>query len=189
MIASPLLGALLGVLSKENGALIYPYLLVIEFTLLANTPLSVRMRQLRRWGLLIPLALGSIAFTLYLPSALTGYEIKPFSLLQRILTEPQALLTYLLHIGLPLPGNFGIYHDDFRIYQGVADLLWAISGILLIFAALAAAVICRPVVFRRARAGIHVSALGNLFRASQLLTLVWARFRVHRTGLELPLCL
>lgn len=143
MIASPLLGALLGILSKENGALIYPYLLVIEFTLLANTELSMRMRQLRRWSLLIPLALGTIAFILYLPSTMSGYEIKPFNLLQRILTEPQVLLNYVLHIGLPLPGNFGIYHDDFRVYQGSVDLLWAGSGILLVFAALTAAVIYR----------------------------------------------
>jgi len=143
MIASPLLAAVLGVLCKENGALIYPYLLVIEFTLLANTKLGKRMREIRRWGLLLPLTLGLIAFALYLPTALQGYDIKPFNLLQRVLTEPQALLHYLGVIGLPQPGSFGIYHDDFRLFQTAADLLWALGGLSFIFTALVVAVCYR----------------------------------------------
>lgn len=143
MLAGVGLCGLLALLSKESGVLILVYLAVLEWTLLESESDSDALRYARRLLVMIPLIVLLVAFAAYLPSALDGYALKPFSLAERILSQPAVLLTYLGSAALLLPGYFGLFHDDFPLATGLLQPLWTLPALLLVLALLALAVMNR----------------------------------------------
>ncbi len=139
MVCAPVVFAIIGVLCKENGVLLYLYLLALEVTLLNQVVNPKRMLRARALAVFIPLALGALGFLFYLPDALSGYAQKPFSIGERTLTQFPVLVTYLRNILFPLPQGFGLFHDSFPIYSSpFAAPVWASA--LLILLSLSAAV-------------------------------------------------
>ncbi len=124
--------AMLAVLSKENGVLIYLYVLVLEYTLLANSERSKLLHRFRQGLLFVTVVLGVMGLILTMPDILEGYDLKPFSFSERVLTQFPVLATYLASIALLLPNYFGVFHDDFAIAQGFSLLLTAASILGLI---------------------------------------------------------
>ena len=110
---------ILAVLSKENGALIVAYALVIESTCYHfSTPRALQDRLIEGFfwlGVALPLAL----FTAYLAThpywLANGYAGRAFTLYERLLTEPRVLCGYLLWIFVPLPRWMGMFHDDIAL--------------------------------------------------------------------------
>lgn len=139
MIAAPLLFSLLGLLSKENGVLLYLYLWVLEFTVLNRSHHSAGLDRARRLAIFFPLTLGLLAFVIYLPGALETYAQKPFSMWERSLSQFPVLLSYLSVILLPYPDRFGLFHDSFPVYSSLAAVVPAIS-VLTVLCLLAAAI-------------------------------------------------
>lgn len=137
MLGAPLLGALLGLLSKENGVLIYAYLAVVELFLQQNSRQDVGVKKMAVWGVFGPLALGGVAFLIYVPSTFGGYAQRAFSLGERLLTEGPVLLNYLGSMLLPRQGAYGIFHDDFPIYSSLLNPVVLVS-LLVLFGAVAA---------------------------------------------------
>ena len=129
-------GGLLASLSKESGVLILAYLAILEFTLLPRPLPGSILHRARQLILLLLLALGLVAFCLYLPTLLPLYELKPFTLTQRTLTQFPVLLAYLGSLALLRPGSFGLFHDDFPLVQGLAASPWVIPCILAVIALL-----------------------------------------------------
>lgn len=121
MLGAPLLGAVFGLLSKENGVLIYAYLAVVELFLQQNQQLDSRAKKIATWSVFAPLAIGVTAFLIYLPSTFEGYALRAFSLGERTLTEGPVLLSYLGSMLLPRQVAYGIFHDDFPIYSSLLD--------------------------------------------------------------------
>ena len=126
----------LAILAKENGILLLLYIIVIEKTLYASRGTGLKN------GLLLVLALPLFALLVYLLSdfdgLLTSYDNRPFTLPERLLTQPLVLLVYLKNILLPVYGAFGLYHDDFPVSTGLLAppyTLPAIAGLLLLFLA------------------------------------------------------
>lgn len=114
---------LLAVLSKENGALITAYALVIEvccYQFFAGTILENRILKGFLW---LTVALPLILFAAFLiahPQWLAnGYAGRDFTLYQRVLSEARILCDYLLWIFLPLPRWMGVYHDDIVTSTGL----------------------------------------------------------------------
>lgn len=140
MIAGVIGGALLGTLTKETGVLLLAYLAVLEFTLFAAAPPPAALPRLRRWLIFAPVAVGFLAFCAYVPTLLDLYQQKPFSLLQRTLTQFPVLLAYLVSIALLLPTNFGLFHDDFPLVENLADDPWVLPFLLVVLLLLAMAV-------------------------------------------------
>lgn len=115
--------ALLSVLSKENGVLIYLYVIVLEFTLFANEEPPIWLQRFRR-GLLPAVLLVAVAGAIFvMPSLLEGYALKPFSFSERVLTQFPVLVTYMASSALLLPNYYGIFHDDFATAQGLTLVL------------------------------------------------------------------
>ena len=132
MLGAPLLGAVFGLLSKENGVLIYAYLAVVELFLQQNQQLDSRVQKMATRGVFAPLAIGVTAFLLYLPSTFEGYALRAFSLGERLLTEGPVLLSYLSSMMLPRQGAYGIFHDDFPIYSSLLDPMVLVSLLVLL---------------------------------------------------------
>ena len=109
------LGGILATLSKENGVLLVLYIIVIELTLLRSLP---KPRYWRIWtGIFLysPLILLSLYFATHVDSQLRVYDIRDFTMGERLLTQARILIDYLAKISLLRPHGFSLYHDDFTI--------------------------------------------------------------------------
>ena len=102
----------LAVLSKENGALIFCFALVLEYTFA-----YYRQEKPLPFVLLvavIPIILGIIYFIISLPS-FTNTSAREFSIVERLLTESRILWDYIFKIVIPIKGNMGLVYDDIVI--------------------------------------------------------------------------
>jgi len=110
----PLLGLpLLAVLSKENGALIPVYLLLLELTIFRfRGEDSTRRRLFGYFGLVVVVG-GAVAAFLVVPDALEGrsYIGRPFDLAERLLTETRMVTMYVGQILLPRLSEMPFYYD------------------------------------------------------------------------------
>ena len=126
---------ILAILSKESGILLLLYIIVIEKTLFSN---SAGLKN----GFLLALSLPLLGLLVYLMAdfdrIMTSYHFRPFTLLERLLTEPSVLLVYLKNIILPVYGNYGLFHDDFPVSAGLLAppyTLVSIAALILFFLA------------------------------------------------------
>lgn len=123
-------GALAGlaVLSKENGAL-FPLLFAV--TLLCATPTlraqwwqAQPTRRFLWLTIAAPLALGAIALVALMPRILASYEIRDFTLVERLLTQPVVLAHYLYSILSADITAMGLFLDDFAIRRSGDPVAW-----------------------------------------------------------------
>jgi hypothetical protein len=113
--------AALGFLAKENTVLLPLLLLASEMTLLRTVATGQRKVFLRTiWGLFIVLPLlAGLLYLLTHHTALLVYEGRPFSLEERLLTQPRVLWIYLKWLFVPDISAFGLFHDDVAISTGL----------------------------------------------------------------------
>lgn len=142
MTAAILVFTPLAVLSKENGALLPVFVLLVEavaFRFAAPAP-EAKRRLLRLLGLTcaLPVALGLLYGLMRLDSLLGGYAIRSFGLGERLLTQAHVLPFYLRLILLPRLSAMNLYHDDFPITR---ELDAGTAGIVLAFLVVIAAAV------------------------------------------------
>lgn len=129
---------LLAVFSKENGAMIFAYALVVEWICYRfAAPQTAHQRALKGF-FVVTLALPIILFLAYIAMhpqwLLAGYQGRDFTLQQRLLSESRVLCTYLLWILIPLPSWMGIFHDDIVTSTGLFSPLTTAVAILFLLA-------------------------------------------------------
>lgn len=131
--------ALLAVLSKESGALIPVYLLIIELCCFQVGEQDARVRRrmavFRATFIVIPIALGLIGLALKFDE-FADYSMRTFTLSERLLTQIHVLFFYIRLILMPRIGSMSLFHDDFPlttqldVLTGV--LLLLLAGVLLL---------------------------------------------------------
>lgn len=127
---------LLAVLSKENGVLIYLYILALEYTLFADNEPPKFLLRFRQSLLGATVLIAVLGLIFVMPSTLEGYELKPFSFSERLFTQFPVLVTYVASIALLLPNYYGVFHDDFATAQGLTLILSFVFIVSLIVTAL-----------------------------------------------------
>lgn len=141
LLSFPLAG--IGFLAKENAALYPLFIAVLEFTLLRHTGFANRDQQRRHrlmLGILVlaPLLLGTVYVLMH--PGLFNASGRPFTLEQRLLTEPRILWIYLQQFLIPNIQTMGLFHDDLRIstslWQPATTGLSILAWILVVGAAL-----------------------------------------------------
>lgn len=106
---------LLAVGSKENAAILPVVLILVEMIFFRD--LSVLKNRRVFLGLavgtgILVFLMGSLIFMKGNPFFfLKGYAARPFSLTERIMTEPRIIVYYLSQIFYPLPNRLSIQHD------------------------------------------------------------------------------
>lgn len=113
----------LSCLSKETGALFPLFVLAWEL-ILRRQALGRFDRFARVFAVLATLTFAAGALYAILPAGKwlwTGYDFRPFTLAERLLTEGRALWLYLGLILLPRLEAFGLYHDDIALSSGLFD--------------------------------------------------------------------
>ncbi len=119
MTASLVVGGMLSILAKENGALLPLYALAFEVTLAPRAC----ARYSRFWLVwrLVFLWLPLCALTWYLATRLPYSDgtirFRQFSGADRLLTEAHILWEYLRQAFLPQPQALGPYHDAHAVYR------------------------------------------------------------------------
>ncbi|MEH6580431.1 MAG: hypothetical protein V7754_00750 [Halioglobus sp.] len=109
-------------LSKENGALLPWLLLVVETALFRGQWWGVRRPSLVKLGwlaLLLPILLIGLIF-LFRPELFTaGYQLRDFSLVERLMTQCRVLWLYLGWLVIPDISAMGFQHDDIALSRGL----------------------------------------------------------------------
>ena len=127
---------LLGLLSKENAALLPLYLLLMEFTLFRSEFPLVLLDKLdhRRKMFLLAcvLALVVIVIAYAISYSLPGYANRTFSFTERVLSQPRILLFYLSLIFFPRTDKFGIFHDDIALSTGILNPWTTLPSLLFV---------------------------------------------------------
>ncbi len=131
----------LAALSKEIGALLPLLVFLVEFFILGfrdydDTP----AKKLWLFYLLLLVIPGILGLWWMLPGAFpAGYVKRPFTLIERVLTEGRVVIFYLGLVVAPRLSAMGLYHDDFSISTSLLSPPTTLLSFLLIAALLAAA--------------------------------------------------
>lgn len=124
----------LAALSKENALLLPVWLFLVEWLLLSFPARSERGR--RRLVMIYGLVLGGGAVIAvgYLAAhpqwILSGYELRSFTLGERLLTEARALWFYIGLLLFPSLSRLGIFHDDFPLSHDWLDPATSLFSVL-----------------------------------------------------------
>jgi len=110
---------LLACLCKENGVLVFLYILVLEISLFR---FQIRENQTKLqlyilWAIccFIPLTLGCIVFFHLYDGMMINYNTRNFDLYQRLMTEPGIIMMYIKMILLPNPNDMQFYYDAYPV--------------------------------------------------------------------------
>jgi hypothetical protein len=131
----------LAVFSKESGALLPLYMLVLELTLFRfrDKQGKPEIPVISFFAIAVAVPAGLVLlFLISNPNFITGgYAYRNFNLEERILTEGRVLVFYLKSILIPSVSELGLFHDDIAISHGLFDppatlySLMALGGMLL----------------------------------------------------------
>jgi hypothetical protein len=124
IMAGLLLFGGMSVFSKETGALLPLYMLVLEITLFRFLGNTGRPDKTIITFFVLVVALPGLMFLLYIwinPLDLVNYDGRNFTLTERLLTEARVLVFYLRMIIMPSIRDLGLYHDDIAISHGLLD--------------------------------------------------------------------
>lgn len=131
----------LACLAKENGALVFAYAAALNCTLLG--PALRRFERPARTLLCAGTAGATAAIVLalfwMLPSLASGYMIRDFDVMERLLTQARVLWSYLHGILLPSLSGTGIYHDDLVVSRGLLEPWTTLPALLGLLATVAVA--------------------------------------------------
>jgi tetratricopeptide (TPR) repeat protein len=123
MVAGVVVFGPLAVLSKENGALLPLFMLVLEAVLFRfATPTPGGRRALTVFfavTVAVPAAALAASLLIVPDWALNGYQSRDFSLSERLMTEARVVWQYLYWTLVPLPGSLGFFHDDVAVSRGL----------------------------------------------------------------------
>lgn len=128
------LASALAALSKENGVLAPLLCAVVELVyFVPATRRPVEARAFFALFLIAPFVAGVALLAQKPARLLDGYELRDFDLAQRLLSEPRALLDYVVALAWPRGHALGVFADDFAISRGLLDppstavalLVWA----------------------------------------------------------------
>lgn len=134
------LGTGLGSLAKETAALMPALVLALEATLLATVARPPHWRLWSGLFLWAPVALLAGYLWHELPNQLAGYESRPFSLAERLLTQARLLFAYLAKGLLPSLAGIRFHYDDFALSTSLLQP-WTTLAALAGWGALVAAAV------------------------------------------------
>ena len=109
----------LGLFTKESGALMIPYIAVVEYSLFGfKTDGRIDQRVVKFFSVL--LVIPSLFF-LYWAGTHFQYEFvrRDFNVIERLLTETRVLLDYIKWILIPRLSDLTFYHDGYSISRGL----------------------------------------------------------------------
>jgi len=128
---------LLALFSKENATLIPLIILLVELVLFSKKkPWSLinnLSKQQKLTGFFIIATLSITALLWAIDYAAGGFNSRPFTMMERLLTESRVLVFYISLILIPRINGFGLFHDDIAISTSLLSPWTTIPSIIFIF--------------------------------------------------------
>lgn len=141
ILASFALFTPLAAFSKENGALLPVFMLLVEFVFFRFQAPSTSARRtlIALFGISVFLPFVALMiYTILNPAWLTGgYAIRDFTLGERLMSEARIMWFYMQTIVAPNLTQLGMYHDDIPVSKSLfepASTIFACIGIPLLVA-------------------------------------------------------
>lgn len=129
------LSYLLGVFSKENVAILPLFIVLYEFYFFQNFDLSPRGKRILFTLIGTLLVLGAFGFAIwgkrYIDLTIEGYQDRPFTMLERVLTQSRIVLYYLSLLVFPHPSRLNLDYD-FPISKTILNPPTTLISILII---------------------------------------------------------
>lgn len=134
-------GMALAALSKENSAMLPVMVLLTEMWFFRPDAFSRLVRFCLRHYLLslAAAAIAGFAFYKMVPEVMAGYDTRPFSLGERLLTEARVVVWYVSLLLYPAPGRMSLEYD-FQISRSLFYPLTTLPAIIALVLPLAWAV-------------------------------------------------
>ena len=123
-VTSIVLGTAIGGLSKESAVLLPLYALITEWIVFGFARADGRIdRRLLAMYFVVLVLPGCAALYWIAKHALpaAAWATRPFTLSERLLTEPRILCDYVQWSLLPLPNQMSLYHDGIELSHGLFD--------------------------------------------------------------------
>lgn len=137
----------LAILSKENGALLLPLVLVAEIFLFKFAASPLRRNEVNVFltsGVLLPMAVGVIILMVYFDSLiLAGYEGRSFTLGERLLTELRVICMYMGQAIFPLPSSMQFFYENLVVSESLLRPISTLASLVIILMLLASAWVAR----------------------------------------------
>ena len=123
MALGVVIGAGVGFFAKQN-ALLMPFLAgLIEWFFFSRNELAASKRRqlVAFYGVIIlaPLVVAALVLGIVPELVFEGYRARDFGPIERLLTQSRVMLSYLGMLLVPIPTQFGLYHDDFQLSTSV----------------------------------------------------------------------
>ena len=137
----------LGIYSKESAFLIPVFIIILEFLLYSDERPWRHWKGLafstKRW-ILAGIVVTLVVFGAYVTHrVLPLYELRNFTLTERIMTEGRVIVFYISLILVPRLNQFAMFHDDIAISRSLIEPWTTMPSLLLIAGLLAAALLWR----------------------------------------------
>lgn len=140
LFTASVISLLLALFSKENAVLIPLIILLIELVLYSKEkPWSLihqLPKQLKLMGLIVIAALTLAALLAAIDYASGGFNNRPFTMIERVLTESRVLCFYISLILIPRINGFGLFHDDIAISTSLLSPWTTLISIIFILSLL-----------------------------------------------------
>lgn len=124
---------ILGILSKENAILLPLYIFLVEALILKFRDLQgnvmLRWRKVAIALVTAGIVLGLLAILIKWSRFEASYAIRPFTLVERLLTEARVLWRYVAMILTPNHGVLGLFLDDIRVSRSLLQPLTTVFAI------------------------------------------------------------
>ncbi|MDE2235572.1 MAG: hypothetical protein KGK44_08510 [Gammaproteobacteria bacterium] len=134
-ILTPILGVI-GLLCKEDAALLPLYLLVIEWLIFGfrngHHKISKNILLFYAGGLILPGILGLVFLLTHPGYFLGGYAGRDFTLPQRLLTEFRVVFLYIQWTFIPDIRQLALYHDDLTVSTGLLTPVTTLLSLLVL---------------------------------------------------------
>jgi hypothetical protein len=129
------LSYLLGVFTKENVAILPLFIALYEFYFFQNLDLSPKGKKVVFVLLGALVILGAFGFIIwgqrYINVTIEGYQLRTFTMWERVLTQFRVVLYYLTLLGYPLPSRLNLDYD-FPVSKTLLDPPTTLLSILII---------------------------------------------------------
>jgi len=136
LFCASIISLLLALFSKENAVLIPLIILLIEVLLYPTEKpwslINTLSKQQKIIGSAVIIAFSIAALLWAVDYAAGGFNNRPFTMLERVLTESRVLCFYLSLILIPRIDAFGLFHDDIALSTSLFAPWTTITSIIFI---------------------------------------------------------
>ncbi len=143
LFLASIISFIFAIFSKENALIVPLLLLLIELVLYSKEKpwsifdtLSQRLK-FTSYAALLSISLAALVWAINYASG--GFDSRPFTMLERVLTESRVLCFYISLILIPRIDGFGLFHDDIALSTSLLSPWTTVTSIVFIVGLLVAA--------------------------------------------------